>query len=88
LIGAREAVTGIRLMAKLTLRYIEGEFVISGPDIQPVSFPSRREAKDWCFKHYRGLPLMEVGEGARKGQLDRRRKRVTAAQNRRTQGGS
>jgi hypothetical protein len=59
-------------MANLTLRYIKGEFVISGPNLQPVSFASRLEAKDWCLRHYRGSPLMEVGEGARNGQLDRR----------------
>jgi hypothetical protein len=62
-------------MPNLTLRYIKGEFVISGPDLQPVSFTSRREAKDWCLKHYRGSPLMEVGQGARDGQLDRPRNR-------------
>jgi hypothetical protein len=59
-------------MVKLTLRYIKGEFVISGPNLQPVSFTSRRRARDWCLKHYPDSPLMEVGQGARNGQLDRR----------------
>jgi hypothetical protein len=43
------------------LRYIKGEFVIGGPNLQPISFTSRRRARDWCLKHYPGCPLMEVG---------------------------
>jgi hypothetical protein len=70
-------------MPNLTLRYIKGEFVISGPDIEPVCFRSRREAKDWCLEHYRGSPLMEVGQGSREGQLDRPRKRSDAPKSRR-----
>jgi hypothetical protein len=48
-------------MVKLILRYIKGEFVIGGPNLQPISFTSRRRARDWCLKHYPGCPLMEVG---------------------------
>jgi hypothetical protein len=35
-------------MTTLTLRYIKGDFVVTGPDIQPAKFKSHREAKDWC----------------------------------------
>ena len=61
-------------MTTLTLRRIKGEFVVTGPDIEPVTFKSRREAKDWCLQHYRGSPIHEVGVGARNGHLDRRRR--------------
>jgi hypothetical protein len=62
-------------MPKLTLRYIKGHFVVSGPDIPPMWFGSRPEAKDWCKAHHPGSPIHEVGEGARNGRLDRRRRR-------------
>ena len=62
-------------MLKLTLRYIEGHFIVTGPDIPPMQFKSRAEARDWCKANYPGSPIHEVGEGARKGQLDRRRRR-------------
>ena len=35
-------------MTTLTLRYIKGDFVVTGPDIEPLRFKTRREAKDWC----------------------------------------
>jgi hypothetical protein len=34
-----------------TLRHLRGIFVVSGPDIEPVMFKSRREARDWCAEH-------------------------------------
>jgi hypothetical protein len=42
-------------MTTLTLRFINGHFVVIGPDIEPMKFKSRREAKDWCRPedHYR-----------------------------------
>ena len=33
-------------MITLTLRYIKGDFVVTGPDIEPTRFKTRREAKD------------------------------------------
>jgi hypothetical protein len=48
-------------MATLTLRYIKGDFVVTGPDIKPNRFKTRREAKDWCRAHYPGSPIKEVG---------------------------
>ena len=43
-------------MTTLTLRYIKGDFVVTGPDIEPVRFKTRREAKDWCGAHYPTRP--------------------------------
>ena len=48
-------------MTTLTLRYIKGDFVVTGPDIQPTRFKTRREAKDWCEAHYPGSPIKEIG---------------------------
>lgn len=38
-------------MTKLTLRYIKGDFVVTGTDIEPTRFKTRREAQDWCMTH-------------------------------------
>jgi hypothetical protein len=43
------------------MRYIKGDFVVTGPDIQPTRFTTRREAKDWCEAHYPGSPIKEIG---------------------------
>ena len=32
-------------MTTLTLRYIKGDFVVTGPDIEPLRFKTRREAR-------------------------------------------
>jgi hypothetical protein len=48
-------------MTTLTMRYIEGHIVVTGPDIQPTRFKTRREAKDWCVAHYPGAPIKEIG---------------------------
>jgi len=48
-------------MTTLTLRYIKGDFVVTGPDIEPLRFKTRREAKDWCRTHYPGSPITEIG---------------------------
>jgi hypothetical protein len=48
-------------MTTLTMRYMRGHFIVTGPDIEPVMFKSRREAKDWCTEHHPGSPIREVG---------------------------
>ena len=48
-------------MTTLTLRYIKGDFVVTGPDIESARFKTRREAKDWCVAHYPGSPIKEIG---------------------------
>jgi hypothetical protein len=40
-------------MTVLTLRRIRDHFVVTGPDIEPVTFKTRAEARDWCLKHTR-----------------------------------
>jgi hypothetical protein len=46
-------------MTVLTMRYQQGHFVVSGPDIEPVKFRTRREAQDWCIRHYPGSPIRD-----------------------------
>ena len=40
-------------MTTLTMR------VVTGPDIPPMRFKSRPEARDWCKTHYLGSPIKE-----------------------------
>jgi hypothetical protein len=42
-------------MTTLTKRMIKGYFVVSGPDIEPMRFKSRPEARDWCKANHPGL---------------------------------
>jgi hypothetical protein len=60
-------------MTVLTLRRIRDHFVVSGPDIEPVTFKTRAEARDWCLKHYQGSPIREVGRNGApaRGKKDR-----------------
>ena len=49
-------------MTILTLRRIrEDRFEVTGADIEPVTFKTRVEARDWCLTHYQGSPIREVG---------------------------
>jgi hypothetical protein len=43
-------------MTTFTMRRVGGEFVITGPDIEPKKFKTRKEAREWCTTHYRGSP--------------------------------
>jgi hypothetical protein len=55
-------------MTTLTMRYINGHFVVAGPDIEPAKFNRAREAKAWCQTHYPGSPTTEFGrEAAKRG---------------------
>ena len=60
-------------MTVLTLRRIRDHFVVTGPDIEPVTFKTRAEARRWCLEHYQGSPIREVGKKAApvKGKKDR-----------------
>jgi hypothetical protein len=53
-------------MSTLTMRYMRGYFVVTAPDIEPVMFKSRREARDWCAEHHPGSPIREVGANSSK----------------------
>ena len=35
-------------MTTLTMRRVHGDFIVTGPDIAPMKFKSRPEARDWC----------------------------------------
>jgi hypothetical protein len=48
-------------MTTLTMRLVKGHFIVSGPDVEPMKFKSRREARDWCKTHHPGSPITEVG---------------------------
>ena len=52
---------GQEAMSVLTMRRIRDHFVVTGPDIEPVTFKTRAEARDWCLEHYVGSPIREVG---------------------------
>jgi hypothetical protein len=53
-------------MTVLTMRRIRDHFVVTGPDIEPVTFKTRAEAWDWCSAHYQGSPIREIG-GRKRG---------------------
>src|SRR5215813_13438249 len=47
-------------MTTFTMRRVGGDFVVTGPDIEPKKFKTRREARDWCPVHYPGSPIREI----------------------------
>jgi hypothetical protein len=47
-------------MTTFTMRRIGGDFVVTSPDIEPMKFKTRREARDWCAEHYPGSPIREI----------------------------
>jgi hypothetical protein len=52
-------------MTTLTMRMIKGDFVVTGPDVEPMKFKTRREAREWCTKHHPGSPIEEIGRGGK-----------------------
>ena len=38
-------------MTTLTMRPVKGDFIVTGPDVEPMKFKSRPEARDWCKAH-------------------------------------
>jgi hypothetical protein len=48
------------------MRLVKGHFIVSGPDVEPMKFKSRREARDWCKTHHPGSPITEVGPGGKR----------------------
>ena len=57
-------------MTTLTMRYMRGHFIVTTPDIEPVMFKSRHEAKDCCTEHHPGSPIREVGANSSKTKPD------------------
>jgi hypothetical protein len=52
--------------AETTARIVRGHFVVTVPDIEPMKFKSRPEARDWCKVHHPGSPITEVGPGGKR----------------------
>ena len=51
----------------LTMRRVRDDcFEVTGPDIQPMRFKTRAQARDWCRVHFRGSPIREERAGGRK----------------------
>ena len=50
-------------MTVLTMRRVREHFVVTGPDIEPMTFKTQREARDWCREHFRGSPIREIRRG-------------------------
>jgi hypothetical protein len=46
-------------MTVLTMQYQQGHFVVSGSDMEPIKFKTRREARNWCIRHYPGSPIRD-----------------------------
>ena len=53
-------------MTTLTMRVVKGDFIVTGPDIAPMKFKTRPEARDWCKTHHPGSPITEVGPGGKR----------------------
>ena len=53
-------------MTTLTMRMIKGHFVVSGPDVEPMKFKTRPEARDWCRTHHPGSPITEIGRSGKR----------------------
>jgi hypothetical protein len=55
-------------MTKLTMRMIKGDFIVTGPDVEPMKFKSRAEAREWCRTHHPGSPITEIGPGGKRAK--------------------
>jgi hypothetical protein len=45
------------------MRRIRDHFVVTGPDIEPLAFKTRYEARVWCREHHPGSPIREIRRG-------------------------
>ena len=63
-------------MTTLTMRMIKGHFVVSGPDVEPMKFKTRPEARDWCRTHHPGSPITEIGPSGKRAAAKRGRGRL------------
>jgi hypothetical protein len=58
----------------LSMRHVRDHFIVTKPDIEPVKFKTRHEAREWCRQHFHGSPIREEGPG---GKRRARRQRLT-----------
>ena len=54
-------------MTTLTMRVVEGDFIVTGPDIAPMKYKSRREAEDWCEVYHPASLVTEIGSDGQRG---------------------
>ena len=59
-------------MTTLTMRVVKGDFIVTGPDIAPMKFKSRREAEDWCKIYHPASSVTEIGPGGKRGAPQKR----------------
>jgi hypothetical protein len=59
-------------MTTFTMCYSRGHFIVTGPDIEPRKFKSRREAKDWCAEHHPGSPSRKSARTPKDGRRELR----------------
>jgi hypothetical protein len=50
----------------LTLQRDRYQFMVTGPDIEPMTFKTRHEAREWCRQHFPGSPIREEGPGGKR----------------------
>jgi hypothetical protein len=62
-------------MTTLTMRLIKGDSSSPDPDIEPMKFKSRREARDWCKAHDPGSPITEISPGGKRAAAKKPRER-------------
>jgi hypothetical protein len=55
-----------KALTTLTMRMIKGDFVVTRPDVEPMKFKSRPEARDCCKAHHPGSPVNEIGPGGKR----------------------
>jgi hypothetical protein len=60
-------------MTSLAMRLVRGDFIVTGPDIAPMKFKSRPEARDWCKTHHPGSPITEIGPRGKRAPKKRER---------------
>jgi hypothetical protein len=58
-------------MTTLIMPLVKDDFIVTGPDIEPMKFKSRSEARDWCLKHHPGSPITEIGPGGKRAPENR-----------------
>src|SRR5262245_11342670 len=51
---------------KLSVRYFNGYFLVTGPDTEPAKFKTRQQALTWCAAHYPDLPIKEHRPGGKR----------------------
>ena len=53
-------------MTTLTMRLVKGDFIVTGPDVEPMKFKSRRVAQDLCTAPHPVSPITEIGPSGKR----------------------